>query len=272
MSSSRVAGTLDRDSPLPLWAQLLNDLSARLARGEFVEAFPAEKDVADEYGVSRNTVREAMRRLRADGVIVAERGRRPRLAPPREIEQPLGALYGLFAAVEAAGLDQRSVVRHLDVRRDAAVAARLHLEPAAPLFFLERLRLADGEPLALDQVWLPLSVGWALLDVDFTHTALYTELHRRTGLRLTRGREEIRAVVPSDEERGLLALGPGGAALAVVRVALGRDGPVEWRHSIIRGDRYTLVADFSARDGYQIDLAQVGAHRREGDDLFSSLA
>ncbi len=248
---------LDRESPLPLWAQLYDDLSSRLAAGEFERDFLSEMDVAVEYAVSRNTVREAMRRLRDNGVVVAERGRRPRLAVATQIEQPLGAIYSLFASVEAAGLEQESVVLACELCVDELVAAQLNLPASATLFYLVRLRLAGGEPLALDRVWMPGEIGTALLDVDFSHTALYDELYSRTGLRLTLGRERIRAVVPHDEDRALLEMGPLGAALAVDRLAKVHDDPIEWRHTLIRGDRYSLVAEFSARVGYQSNLTKM---------------
>ena len=250
---------LDRESPLPLWAQLYDDLSSRLTAGEFDTEFPGEMELAAEYVVSRNTVREAMRRLRDDGIVIAERGRRPRLAETTEIEQPLGALYSLFASVEAAGLDQQSIVRALDLRTDDDVAAHLELAPQESLFYLERLRLAGGEPLALDRVWMPARIGSALLEADFSHTALYHELHRRTGLRLTMGQERIRAVVPTPEDRALLQMGPDEAVLAIERLANVRAEPTELRRTLIRGDRFSLVAEFSARVGYQFDLNKMSA-------------
>ena len=269
MSDAPHREELDRTSALPLWAQLRDRLSARLDAGEFAVAFPAENDLAAQYAVSRNTVREAMRRLRADGVVVAERGRRPRLATPSEIEQPLGAIYSLFASVEAAGLEQHSVVRAADLRVDASVAQRLGRDPAAPLFYLERVRLAGGQPLALDRVWMAGDVGGALVGVDFTHTALYVELYRLTGLRLTAGREWVRAVVPSPQDRSLLELGPDQAALAIDRLASVHEDRVEWRRTLIRGDRFSLVAEFSARTGYQFDAAAMSlpesAPLAEGD-------
>src|SRR5690242_1785912 len=161
-----------------LWQQLLADLRRRLADGEFADAFPGELALADRYRVSRQTVRQALRQLRADRVVVAARGRQPRVTPV-EIEQPVGALYSLFASVEATGQEQRSIVHTLDVRADGVIAARLRLEESTPLVFLERLRLAGGEPLAVDRVWLPVHLGAPLLDADFTHTALYTEYRRR---------------------------------------------------------------------------------------------
>jgi GntR family transcriptional regulator len=246
------ARPLDRRSPLPLWAQLRDDLHRRLAAGAFRDSFPGELALTGEYAVSRHTVRAALRELRADGVVVAERGRRPRLAGPGGIAQPLGALYSLFASVESAGQRQTSLVRARELCADGVVADRLGLAEDTPLFRLERLRLAGGEPLALDTVWLPAEVAAPLLDADFTHTALYDELAARTGLRLESGREHIRSVVPSRAQRRLLQIPPDAGALAIDRLGYAAGRPVEWRHTLIRGDRFSLVAEFSHRSGYQL--------------------
>jgi GntR family transcriptional regulator len=223
------ATALDRSRTTPLWEQLLADLRRRLDHDEFAVAFPSELALVAQYGVSRHTVREAVRRLREEGLVIAGRGRTPRRAEPSPIEQPLGEIYSLFTAVEATGRVQRSVVRTLDVRADGVVAARLGLEESTPLVHLERLRL-----------------------VDFGRTALYTEYAARCGVRVTGGNEVIRAVVPDAAQRGLLGIGPGVAALAIDRLGCAGDVPVEWRQTLVRADRFSVTARFSATDGYQV--------------------
>lgn len=264
MADSVPAGALpvDRASALPLWAQVHADLRRRVDAGEFTTVFPGELALIDEYAVSRHTVREALRRLRDDGVVVAERGRQPRLAGTAEIEQPLGALYSLFAAVEAAGQVQHSIVRRLDIRADGVVAVRLGLEESTPLLYLERLRLADGEPLAMDRVWLPAQLAAPLLDADFTHTALYTELAARCGIRLTGGRENIRAVVPTGAERAHLGIDDTVAAFAIERLSEHHGRPLEWRTTLVRGDRFSVTAAFTARTGYRLDVTGGAAPRQ----------
>src|SRR5690348_1043442 len=228
------AQALDRTRATPLWEQLLADLRRRLDHDEFAAAFPGELALVAQYGVSRHTVREAVRRLREEGLVIAGRGRTPRRAEPLPIEQPLGEIYSLFTAVEATGRVQRSVVRTLDVRADGVVAARLGLEESTPLVHLERLRLAEGEPLAVDRVWLPEEIAAPLLDVDFTHTGVYPELERLCGIRVAGGRENIRAVVPTAEERRLLGVDAGVAALAIERLGSSAGRAVEWRHTLVR--------------------------------------
>jgi GntR family transcriptional regulator len=237
---------LTRGGDQPLWAQLLADLRRRLAEGEFTSAFPGELALVQQYAVSRHTVREALRQLRSEGTVTAARGRKPRLAPP-EVEQPLGALSSLFAAVEARGLEQRSLVRFLEIRQDGVVASRLGLEESTPLVYLERLRLAGQEPLALDRVWLPATIAAPLLSVDFTHTALYTELLSHCGISLTGGREQVRAVTPNRGELSLLRVPPRVALLAVERTGCLHGRPLEHRHTLVRGDRFAVTADFLGR-------------------------
>ncbi len=236
---------LDRASSAPLWVQLLADLRARIAAGASTSGFPGELALVEEYAVSRHTVREALRQLRAEGVVSAARGRRPRLGPA-EVEQPLGVLGSLFSSVEGAGLEQRSVVRALDVRRDGTVAAQLGLEESTPLVHLERLRLAGDEPLALDRVWLPHDLAAPLLEVDFTHTALYAELLAHCGIALTGGQEQVRAVMPHAGERTLLQVPAGVALLAVERLGCLHGRPVEVRRTLVRGDRYALTSTLTS--------------------------
>ncbi|MFB7633811.1 GntR family transcriptional regulator [Streptomyces sp. NPDC056149] len=235
---------LDRGSPLPLWAQLLDDLRRRMEAGAFTEEFPAEHRLTGEYEVSRHTVREALRKLRADGLVIAERGRASRL-DTRRIQQPLGSLYSLFRDLEAQGVEQRSEVLRLERTADATVAGHLGLVPDAPLVVLERLRLADGEPLAHDTAYLPADLAGPLLDADFGHTSLYAELARRCAVKVSGGRERIAPFLPDIRQAWLLGLADREAAFAIERIGRAGQRSVEWRETVVRGDRFAFVAEWS---------------------------
>lgn len=239
------ARSLDRKHPLPLWAQLQQDLVRRLELGAFDDGFPGEHELAGAYDVSRHTVREALRRLRESGVLDSARGRPTQVRGG--IEQPLGSLYSLFREVEARGMVQVSEVLAQRSVRDPGVAAVLGLPARAALFSLERVRMADGEPLAHDRAWLPLELAEPLLDTDFRHGALYDALAARCGVRMTGGHERITAVLPDEGERSLLALPAGHACLSVERQGYAGSQLVEHRVTLVRGDRWSVVADWSTR-------------------------
>ncbi len=251
------ARPVDRRDALPLWAQVRADIERRLRAGEFADTFPGELALVEQYAVSRHTVREALRQLRSSGLVEAGRGRAPRVAEPdsTELIAPPGTLYSLFAAAESAGHRPRSIVRALDARADGTVAVRLGLEESTPLVYLERIRLVDDQPLAMDRVWLPARVAAPLLEADFTRTSLYAELREHCGIRLTGGREQIRAVVPTTAERVLLAIPDGAAAFVIDRTGEASGRPVEWRRTVVRGDRFSLATDLTRPHQLEASLA-----------------
>jgi len=204
-------------------------------------------ELVTQYSVSRHTVREALRHLRNEGLLNVTRGRRTRLAEPEPpIQQRTGIVYSLFTSVESTGLEQRSVVRSLSIHADGVIAPRLGLEESTPLLYLERLRLAGGEPLALDRVWLPASIGEPLLEVDFTHTSLYDQMLATTGIPITGGEETVRAVIPTPAEHRTLGIAPPAPAFAVERIGVSHDVPIEWRLTLIRADRFSLTSALAA--------------------------
>ena len=231
---------LDRRSALPLWAQLAEDLRAQAVAGAFRDRLPTEDELTVTYGVSRNTVREALRRLRDDGVIERTRGRGTFLAKV-DIEQPLSGHYSLARSLQDQGLTEHSEVRILDTRPAGPAAEALELAPGEPVVHIERLRFAGDEPLALDRSWLPAGLAEPLLNADLGHGSLYDALLDRCGVRVTGGWERITPTIPTAAERRDLRQPRPHASFAVERLA--RSGPqaIEWRRSLIRGDRYRFT-------------------------------
>lgn len=242
-------GLIDRSHPLPLWAQVLGHLRGRLQNGDFAERFPTDEQLVAEYEVSRQTVREAVRRLADEGLLERTRGRGTRV---KSFEHVAGSLGSLYEQVREQHATQRSIVLARDRVLDARIARRLSLPPDAELIYIARLRFADDEPLALDRAWLPASLAANLLDADLTDTGLYAELARICGITDLHGNERIRPVIPSPADRRTLALPAGEAAFSIQRLTLtGEAEPVEWRLALVRGDRYTIYVDSrSGRAGF----------------------
>lgn len=230
---------------MPLWAQLEADLRVRLEAGEFDDGFPTDLELTETYDVSRHTVREAVRHLNKTGLLKRERGRGT-VVNRAEFEQSLGTLYSLFQSVESAGVQQNSKVLRCEVVTDPVAAAQLQIDEGADLVLVERLRFAGETPLAVDRAWLPHEFAAPLLTVDWSHTALYTELAAAGAPVPNQGWERLTPIIPAAADRALLDLRKTDAAFFLERLGSRDTTPIEWRTTVIRGDRYRFVTDWSA--------------------------
>lgn len=236
------------DVPTTKWEAVLVDLEQRLASGDISDRFPTDRELVETYGVSRHTVREAVRRLRARGIVERHRGRGS-FVRPEQIQQPVGTLYSLFREVERRGHEQRSEVLEQRTCHHAETARQLGVLRDTELVVLARVRYVDDDPLAMDTVWVPHDVGEPLLDADMTHTALYDELEERVGITIDAAEEVIVPVVPDDDVRELLDLDDDEAVFRIERRGFCEDRPVEWRITLVRGTRFSFVSTWRRGDG-----------------------
>ncbi|MGD0440731.1 MAG: GntR family transcriptional regulator [Acidimicrobiales bacterium] len=236
--------SLDASDPMPLWAQLASELRRRLGAGEFDERFPTEADLVAVFGVSRATVREAIRRLREEGLLDARRGSGT-FVVRRQLDAPILGSAGLAQTITAAGLAEASKVLRMEEGPAGETAARaLGIEAHQVVQWVERLRYADGEPLALDRSALAIDATQrrALAGGDLSQGSLYGALETLCGIRITGGSERLRAVTCDREERLLLRPRHREGVFEVERIAYAADRAIEWRRSLVRGGGYVLSA------------------------------
>jgi GntR family transcriptional regulator len=226
--------------PVPLHHQVYLDLSSALDAGEWKpgDRLPPERELAERYGCSLITVRRALSELAREARIERTRGRGTFVLRPR-LELDFGGSQSFTGEMQSHGLDAETKL--VAARREAAgeaVANALGLEIGAPTLYLERLRLAGGEPMLLEQVHLPADRFPGLLASDLEHNSLYQLLTERYGTRVVRAREAIEPVLLRGREARLLDQPSGRPALLVEGVAFAADGiPVEFARSFVRGDR-----------------------------------
>ncbi|MGP5163594.1 GntR family transcriptional regulator [Arthrobacter rhombi] len=239
-------GQRDRSGrKVPLWQSVQDQLQERIGRGEFADGFPGEMSLADEYEVSRSTIRSALAPLRRAGLLSAQRGRQSSVVNVVD-EQRFGPVYSLFAAVENAGMTQRSVVEIAELRRSATAAAHLGLDADAELVFISRTRYADRDVIAVDDTWLPADVAAPVLGADLSHTALYEVLRRECSITLSAGHETLHALAADAQQSRRLACPAGTAVFFIERLGLAGEQAVEWRETLIRGDRFTVTTSYPA--------------------------
>lgn len=136
--------------PMPLHHQLREKLQNRILRGEWAPgtAMTTELELAAEYGVSRQTIREAIRALRYEGYVQARRGSGTyvRQALPGG---PLSLQFGPLLDVHGASSGWETRVIRRETRAVGEAEAALEVPPGTPVQLVERLRMRDGRPFGL---------------------------------------------------------------------------------------------------------------------------
>src|SRR5262245_20537934 len=250
MALAGVPVVLPPDDGRPLYRRLLAQLRSDLASGRLRpgDVIPPELEIARSHGISRHTVRQAIVELAREGLLRRERGRGTFVVPP-PIVRSLGSFYSFAHEMLDRGLEFHTRVIHRGVRAaDPVVAARLDLPVGAPVIEMEFLRLVEGAPVSLEFSITPRTRFPDLLTADVTRSSLYDLMASLHGVAITLGREELRPVVLDARQADLLAVAPGSPAFHVERETLAGAERVEWRRSLVRGDRYLFRAELPVRD------------------------
>jgi GntR family transcriptional regulator len=225
--------------------EILEGLVTQLAPGS---ALPSERDLAERYGVARMTVRGEIDRLTADGLTYRLQGRGTFVSEPR-VAQAMS--FSSFSEdMRARGLEPSSrVVGQEQVEAGEFLSSRLQLAPGAPVIRVDRLRLADGDPLAVEQASIPLERFPEAAEANFAQVSLFELLQDHWGARLADADQRVLAVGIDGDEAEHLGVSEGHPGLRFQTLARDDDGvPVYYAVSLFRGDKY------------EIDLRQVRAH------------
>jgi GntR family transcriptional regulator len=217
--------------------RILSEVTADLSPQDML---PTERQLAERFGVSRMTVRQAMNGLRNDGVLHSVRGLGTFLAVPRLSKSP--ALTSFSEDLKSRGfVPSTKVLAVEEARLSTDIAIELGVAPGTRAYRVERLRLADGNPMCHEEVFLPAHrfPGLATHALD---QSLYAVLRDQYGVVMRRAQQQIKAINLDSALAELLAVEPGAAALLVKRITQDEEGRiVERGQSICRGDLY----DFS---------------------------
>jgi DNA-binding GntR family transcriptional regulator len=231
---------LARSSPIPLYYQFAEHLRVAIAEGLLLpgERLPNEIDLARSFDMSRPTMRQALGELVAEGLLVRQRGVGT-IVTPDEIRRHV-ELTSLFEDLEASGRRPSTKVLALAVGPgpDAAVTA-LRVSNGEDLFFIERVRFADGKPLALMRNWLPESYG-DIVAADLEERSLY-QLLRARGRKPAAAHQFIGARAAGQREARYLDVKRGAPLIAVRRTAYDSESRVlDYGEHVYRSDDYAI--------------------------------
>jgi GntR family transcriptional regulator len=246
--------------PTPLYHQLKQVLQEDIEQGLYQPGgrLPSEPELVRQYGVSRITVRQALDGLEAEGRVVRRHGKGTYVAEPR-IEQPLVRLTDFVEDMQQAGQHPSSRVLAL-VHEPArpTIAKALNLASGTEVVRLDRLRLADERPIAIDSTWLPLRFGALLSGLDLTRETMYHILETRYAIPILTGTFLICASQATPQRAKQLEVESGSALLLIQRISYTTGNePVYLQERYYRPDRVhyrvTLERHGSEPGGSKID-------------------
>ena len=234
---------LSRQGRIPLHQQIYEVLRAKIQQGEWGTGvlFPTEMDLMAEYRVSRATIRQVMERLVGEGLIYRQQGRGTFVSEPT-LEQGLTRIISFTEDMNRRGLLPATRILAEEINPAGSdVAAALNLKVGEEVAYLKRLRLANNEPMCIEESYIAKKVCPGIFETDFSITPLRETLEKKYGIRIARALQKIHAVSASHETAKLLHIAPAAALLFIERISFNQlDQPVEFLRLHFRGDRYSL--------------------------------
>jgi GntR family transcriptional regulator len=224
--------------------QLLDRLEG-MAAGE---QFPPERQLAETLGISRMTLRRAIDELVAKGMVRRRHGTGVFALGPK-LDQPLAA-SSFTEDMVARGMRPGSHILSFDtVAAGAHIGRRLHLAESDDVIAILRLRLADDEPIALEELHIPAVLVPGLSAGDLEDQSFYELLRERFGISLSHSVQTIEPTLLDAAEADHLGVPELSPALLFERTSRGADDvPFEFVRSVYRGDRYKIRTELTVPD------------------------
>ena len=246
----------------PHYLRIYRDLRAKIQAGALApsERLPTQRDLAESYGVTVMTVRQALQLLEQEELVVMRHGLGTFVAPKR-LRYAMGNLRSLAQEVAAQGLQLHTrVLSRKLVDPHPHVAEQLRMDAGEPVYLIERLRFVGTEPFVFQRSHLQPWLAESLDTVDLADISLYDYLNESLGIEIARARESIHAINLAPPEATLLEEEPGAAALLSERLTFaGSEEPILLDLAYMPGDRISLSTDRFFRDltlDYQLNLSE----------------
>ncbi len=239
----RLRTRLQEEDGQPLYTRLADEIAGAIEEGllKHGEVLPAERTLSNDLDVSRVTLRKALATLSESGVVVRKQGAKTVVAP--RLEKAVSALTGFSEDMRARGRQPGARWLSKVVTSPTPKEAMMLGNGAGEVVTrLERVRLADGEPVAIERATIPASI---LPNPDDVDTSLYATLET-LGARPMRGMQRMRAVAATVSDARILGCEPGAPIFCVERRCFASTGQcVEFTETRYLGDAYDFVTDLN---------------------------
>lgn len=252
---------LDKSHPIPLYYQLAEHLREQIHSGKLKpgERLLSERELSEQVGISRMTVRQALGYLMREGVLEAKPGIGTFVAEPKLIHDTLHLLGFTEEMMQQGEAVTSRALEQSVVAPPPSVANALELDPGETTVKIVRLRLSASVPVLLETSYLPSKLCAGLEHVALEEKSLFALLKQKYGLRIERSHQSLEATTTNDYEANLFGIEPGTAMILLEGVNyIEQNQPVEYFKGIYRGDRFKFEL-VSHRDQLVYDAS--GAQR-----------
>lgn len=242
---------LNKNSPIPLYYQLAEVIKEQVTSGELAGGMqlPAERDLSEQYGISRMTVRQAVQYLVRENVLVVKHGLGTFVAEPKLSYDPLHLMSFTDDMLQHGAQASSRVLEQVVVTPPAAISERLQMGASDTATKLVRLRLSDTTPLRLETVYVPTLVFPELVHEDLMTQSLYRLLFNRHNVQLNGSQQMLEAVPANEYETTLFGIEPCTSMILLEGVTYDlHDRPVEYYKAVFRGDRFKIQIDSRQHD------------------------
>lgn len=232
--------TLDKQSLMPLHLQLRNILKLEIDQAMYPDKIPTEYELMEKFGVSRSTVRQAVKTLVDEGVLEKKQGLGTFIAV-RPIEEWLGNLSSFIDIVNDMGMKPGiQLLERGFTNEPQEVASTLGVEEE--FYYIHRLRMADDVPLVYEKQYYPVKIGSALDKYDLNNVSTYDILETQLGEVLWEAKQQITCTTPTEEEKHFLGLDSSTccAILSERFVYNQYNELLEYERSVYRADMYAF--------------------------------
>ncbi|MDC7232427.1 MAG: GntR family transcriptional regulator [Spirochaetales bacterium] len=231
---------LNLESPVPLYYQLQELLRNKIEERAYKpgDKIPSEKELVETFDVSRITVRNAISALVFEGLLVKKQGRGTIVAHPRLQEDGNSRLLSFTEKMAQQGIEiSTEVLKVLKIPATQRVADFLDIQGGQQVIYVKRLRLADGEPIALFENYISLDTGVTEED-DFSQS-VYQLYEKKCGIKISGAEKFIEASAAGGEHCEKLGLVEGEPTLVIrIKTLDIHNKPIEFSEGFYRGDRF----------------------------------
>jgi GntR family transcriptional regulator len=224
----------------PLYNQLVDLLREKIETLKPGDLLPSERELSETYGLSRTTVRLALKELETQGLINRRHGKGTYVSGiSREVANPLG-LYSFTEQTRSQGHEPLTKLLEFGTcPAPAPVAAQMDLRTGDDVIRFRRLRMVDGVPTMLELTYLPAAEFVSLSAEDILLRPLSDIMEREYHKGIRVAEEEFYAGTATAEESEMLVIPEGSPVLRLARTTYGeKNGVVEYTHSVARSEHF----------------------------------